>query len=180
MAAILRFLDRLLSRVNNLALGLGAICIMLIMTVGTLDVISVNTLGIPVPAALEASEVFLGVAIFMTFAHAQAMRQHIHVDLLFNKSSPAVQWVVTLLALVFGAALFCIFGVRALDLAMLSLRIGETANAAFAFPIWPAKLLVAIGAFVAMLEFLRQLVWHFIDPGRLEPKRDQADEGDLV
>ena len=176
MTAILKSIDALILRLNYFALSLGAVCLLLIMVIGTTDVIFVNTFDTPVPAALEASEVLLGVAVFMTFAYAQNMRQHIHVDLVYNRSPQTVRWIVTLITLLFGTALFLVFGLRAWELAMRSLRVGETANAVFAFPIWPAKMLVATGAYVAMLEFLRQLVWHFIDPHRVDDSGSTANQ----
>jgi hypothetical protein len=48
-------------------------------------------------------------------------------------------------------------------LAVTSWQIRETAMALYAYPIYPFKIAMAIGASIAAAEFARQLIWIVVD-----------------
>lgn len=177
MKATLRALDSAIRHLNTAALTVAAICLLTIMVIGSVDAVTLNLLSAPVPAALEASEVLLGVSIFLTFAYAQSRREHINVDLFILRAPPIVRRISLFLTLVVGAALFAVLTWRSGSLAMTSFRIDEYANAIVTFPIYPAKFLIAGGAGIATLEFVRQLVWFFINGAADEPPHGREDVG---
>jgi hypothetical protein len=61
-----------------------------------------------------------------------------------------------------GALICGVIAARSWTLAMSSWEIREAANAIITFPIYPGKFLVSIGAWLATLEFVRQLAWWFL------------------
>ena len=164
---MLLLLDRLIKQLVSVAF-FGAVAAMLcIMVIGSADVVGV-ALSAPVPAALEAQETLLAVSIFLAIAHAQRRGEHIAVDLILTQLSDRTRRHLKLLPLICGVFACAIIGARTWTLAMSSLNVSETANAIVAFPIYPAKFLVSIGAWIATMEFLRQLAWWCVGKEAIE------------
>jgi len=148
-----------------------------LMVIGGLDVLATYILGKPVPSALELQEVLLAILVFMGLSHAQSLREHIGVEIVIQQLPARVRRVLDLVVLVASAVVFGIIAWRCGELAWSSLSMRETASASFAFPVYPAKICVALGAALAALECLRQVGWWFrggdpsrkADPERTEP-----------
>jgi TRAP-type C4-dicarboxylate transport system permease small subunit len=132
-----------------------------LMVIGGMDVLGTYFLGKPVPSALELQEVLLAIMVFMGLSHAQSLREHISVEIVVHQLPARVQRVLDLVVLVASAIVFGIIAWRCGELAWSSLKLRETASASFAFPVYPAKICVAVGAALAALECLRQAGWWF-------------------
>lgn len=144
-----------------------------LMIIGGLDVLGTYFLHKPVPAALELQEVLLAIMVFMGLSHAQSLRAHISVDIVIQNLPARLQRVLDLVVLVVSAVIFAIIAWRCGELAWSSLGMRETASASFAFPVYPAKICVALGAALASLECIRQAGWWFRGG---EPRRDGVPE----
>jgi TRAP-type C4-dicarboxylate transport system permease small subunit len=161
MLWLLKAYDRFVHWLVSLAFAAGAAAMVAIMILGTVDVASTYLFRHPVPASLEIQEVLLAVIIFLGLGHAQAGNNHIEVDLFTSSMSERLRRLCRLVGLIVGAFVFAVISIRSWGLAMSSLKAGETASALFAFPIYPGKFLVAIGAGIAALECLRQILARF-------------------
>ena len=132
-----------------------------LMIIGGMDVLGTYFLHKPVPAALELQEVLLAIMVFMGLSHAQSLREHISVDIVIQSMPARARRILDLVVLVASAIVFAIIAWRCGALAWSSVGMRETASASFAFPVYPAKVLVALGAALAALECLRQAGWWF-------------------
>lgn len=130
-----------------------------LMVIGGADVLATYFLSKPIPAALEIQEVLLAIMIFMGLAHAQSLREHINVDVVIQNLPARLRRSLDLVVLIASAVIFGIIAWRCGELAWTSFGMRETASASFAFPVYPAKILVAIGAALAALECIRQVGW---------------------
>jgi TRAP-type C4-dicarboxylate transport system permease small subunit len=166
--------DRITLALIRVGYWIAVIATLCLMVVGGLDVLGTYFLQRPMPAALELQEVLLAVMVFMGLSHAQSLRQHISVDIVIQSIPARARRALDLVVLVASATIFAIIAWRCGELAWSSVGMRETASASFAFPVYPAKITVALGAALAALECLRQTGWWFRGG---EPARSDAPVG---
>jgi TRAP-type C4-dicarboxylate transport system permease small subunit len=154
--------------------AIAAFCLLAIMVLGSVDAVMTNVFGGGLPSALEGAEVFLAVAIFLSFACSQMRDEHIKVDLLVTRAPEGIRRMSVLLTLILGAGVFSILTMETWKLAMHSWQNTERANALIDFPIYPAKFLVAYGAAVCTLEYLRQISWFVVRRGAPGPQTEES------
>lgn len=154
--------DRFVRVLVNAAFIVSAVAALLIMMIGSIDVLGTYLFNTPLAAAVEAQEVLMGIAIFLAFAGTQRRREHIDVDIVKKLLPQPVQHVLTLLAIMLAMLIFGLIAWRSMQLALNSWQIRETAAAAFPFPLYPGKFLVSFGAGVAAIESLRQGIGWFL------------------
>jgi len=143
----------------NIALSISGICMILMAFVGAADVIAYLVLGRPFPGANESIEAALSVCVAMTIANAQYRRDHIMVDIFFQRFSDRRKWVAEFGGLAVGLLCMFLLSIRAWELAIESLNRREVAFTLYSFPIYPWKLLYASGFSLAALELFRQMIW---------------------
>ncbi len=165
--------DRAMRRMIRAGYWIAVIATLALMIIGGLDVLGTYFLRRPVPAALELQEVLLAVMVFMGLSHAQSLREHISVDIVIQNLPAGLRRVLDLVVLLASTVIFAIIAWRCGELAWSSLGMRETASASWAFPVYPAKILVALGAALAALECTRQVGWWFrggepVSPGAPE------------
>lgn len=160
----LSVVDRAIRRLVVAAFGISALAMLAIMLIGSADVIGSGLFLSPVPAATEAQEVLLAISIFLAVGHAQYGRQHIAVDIVVQHLPRALRRALLLISLALGAMVCGIIAMQAWAQAISSWQTREAANAIITFPIYPAKFLVSLGAWIAALEFARQ--WFLVVSGR--------------
>jgi TRAP-type C4-dicarboxylate transport system permease small subunit len=163
MKGVLDLIDKGIVLAGRAGLGLAGLCLILIMVIGTLDALMTNLLLSPLPSALELSEVLLAVTVFASLAATQCRNQHVRVDLLIEKAPRWLSTICRFLSTVVAAIVFGLIAWQASRLATESLAVRETASAVFSFPVYPAKLLVAVGAILVTAECLRRLVRHVVE-----------------
>lgn len=135
-----------------------ACAILILMTVmGSADVISTFIFGRPVPLVRELSEVLLAVVIFMSLAVVAREERHVKVDLFLQHFGPSLRRWLRVVALAISAIVIALLAVQSFELATASFTENERAMASIRFPVWPAKVAVAIGLGVTFLEYLRLL-----------------------
>jgi len=155
--------------------AIAAACLLAIMVLGSVDAVMTNAFGGGLPSALEGAEVLLAVAIFLSFACSQMRDEHIKVDLLVSRAPEGIRRISVLLTLVLGFGVFAILTMECWKLAMHSWANTEQANALIAFPIYPAKFLVACGAAICALEYLRQIGWFIVRRGAPGPQTEASE-----
>lgn len=152
--------DRIIRILVTVAFSIAAAAMLVMMVIGSADVVGTFFFNSPVTAALEMQEVLLAMAIFLALAHAQSRQEHICVDIITERLSAPIRRVLNLVVLFASMTVFAVIAWRTWVLATASWDMRETANAIFRFPIYPGKFLVSIGAGIAALECLRQAIWH--------------------
>ncbi len=124
---------------------------------GSADVIATFIFGRPVPLVRELSEVLLAVVIFMSLAVAAREERHVKVDLFLQYFGPRFRRWLRVGALAISAVVVALLAFQSAELATASFIEDERAMASIRFPVWPAKIAVAVGLFVTVLEYLRLL-----------------------
>lgn len=140
----------------NLALWTSGLCMVLMAFVSTADVIAYLVIGRPFPGANESVEAALSVGVAMTIAYAQYRREHIAVDIFFQRFTGRRKLVAEMAGLLIGLFCMVLLSLRAWELAIESLNQREAAFTLYSFPLYPWKLLYATGFSLAALEFARQ------------------------
>ena len=140
------------------ALGLGAnVALLLIMLGVSADAVLRYTLNRPVAGTLEGVELLLVFAVFAGLARTQAERGHIAIGLLTDhlagRPRAALAAVASILALVLFAAVTWVTGA----MAARSWQMGEYSPGLIAFPLYPSRVLVALGTFFLCLQLLVEL-----------------------
>jgi TRAP-type C4-dicarboxylate transport system permease small subunit len=139
---------------------LSGIAMLLMMVVGTLDIIGTNVFALPIPAAFEFIATMMVVVVFFAVSLAQARRANIRVEVVFNYLPRPLQFLIDIFqyilnTLFFGAIAY--FGWRG---GFVGFAQGEFASGIVNFPIWPARFALALGASLMTVQCCYDLASH--------------------
>jgi len=164
-------INAFLTRVSKLFIIISAMFLALMAIIGTIDVFTLNILGVPIPAATELISAMLPIAIMMAMSYTQITRSHISVEL-FNKFFPSwMSRAVEVLSLLAGIIVFFLMAWGAWRLSLHSFSINERAVAAVRFTIWPIKIIFSLGISIALLQMFFDLLQKLQSPLPAEPSR---------
>jgi len=154
-------MTRLRGWVQRLAVGLvllGSVGMMVSMLICVADVIGTNFFDWPVPGTLEITESTMVLIVFGALAYTQEKRGHIRVEILHGYMGPRIRSlmdaVTHLLALVFFA-LLCWGSIGELT---YSWEMKEATMGAIRFPLYPARLLLTLGAALLVLQLALDVI----------------------
>jgi TRAP-type C4-dicarboxylate transport system permease small subunit len=154
---------QLLMRVNRYCAVLSGMAMLLMMVAGAADVITTNLdlVGLasrPIPGVHEFVATMMVFSVFLALALAQARRAHIQVDL-FTRVMPRPARAA--LAMLQSALAIVVFGLMAWfswKTAWHALLTGEFAAGLLDFPLWPARVALAFGVTLLLVQFFFDLV----------------------
>ena len=158
LAQVARRLDALLCALSDACLWIAALVLFALLLLGAIDVVLINLMNAPVPSAIELTEAGHVMLIFMSLAAIQQRRQNIVVDIFTTQMGPRMRIAGELVALSCGLLVFSLIAWRAIELAAHSMAIREIASSFLRFPVYPVKVVMAFGAVLVALQFLRQIV----------------------
>lgn len=147
-----------LERVALLVLMIGSIGMVLSTVLGTADVVGTQLLAHPVPGALELTESTMVVIVFGALAYSQIRRNHIRVELFYTRVGPRGQAAMDVFADLMAIAFFSLLLWQAVLEAQFSLDIGESTFGLIRFPLWPARLMLAFGTGLMILQLIADLI----------------------
>lgn len=151
------------------ALGMGAnVALLLIMLGVSADAVLRYTLNRPITGTLEGVELLLVFAVFAGLAQTQAERGHIAVGLLTDHLTGRPRAALAALASVLALMLFVAVTRATGEMAMRSWTMGEYSPGLIAFPLYPARFLVAMGCLFLCLQLLVELARALAELVRLE------------
>jgi TRAP-type C4-dicarboxylate transport system permease small subunit len=148
----------MIRRLNTLALGCATIFIALTMLIGVADIIGTSVFAKPVPSALEMSEAFLVIIVFMGLAHAQQRRANVTVDIVSANFTGMMHKLSLGLALLTAILFFALITWRSGIAAWESISIDERSSGLIRIPLYPGRIALALGCLFAALESVRQFV----------------------
>lgn len=141
---------------GGLSLGTN-LALLVIMFAVSLDAVLRYAFSAPIAGVLEGVELLLVFAVFGSVAQVQADRGHIAIsaltELLGRRSQAAVKIIVSLL----GLGLFGVMTWATGAMAWRSWRMGEYSDGLIAFPIYPSRIMVALGCLFLSLQLLSEL-----------------------
>jgi TRAP-type mannitol/chloroaromatic compound transport system permease small subunit len=111
---------------------------------------------------LELSTFIFGVHFVLGYGYTEAFDGHVRVDIFSSKLPKRVQDILGIvLNLGITLPLVLLLGIWAWDNALISTRMLERYSSAWAPPIWPVKLLMALGFTFLLLQVLSNLIKRF-------------------
>lgn len=150
-------LDTVLKRLNQATLMISGLAIVAMVLAGGLDVISGLVLSQPIPGAYEATETLMVFTVFLALGYLHQDRAYIAVDILYLRMGPRGQRAVDLLTLVLMTGYFAVIAWRGWAVALRSWSYGEYSVGLIAFPLYPARFALALGATLAVVCCLADL-----------------------
>lgn len=157
IAWVWRGLERVTSFLGTVATG----CILVLMVLTTADVVLRYILGIPLKGAYEFSEILLLCAVFLGMAYTQLFHEHINADFLVNRLSKHTNLVIETVLLLPALLIFGLLAWRGTISFWDSIASGEYRWGLLRIPLWPARLMVPLGASFLCLRFIGEIVINF-------------------
>lgn len=154
-------MKRFASSLQSVALALlllGAIGLVISTVLGFADVIGTKFLDWPVPGTLEVTESTMVLVVFGALAYTQSKRGHIRVEILYNFGSPRTRAfldaITHLIALIYFGLLFWV----GVEEAIYSWGISEATMGTVRFPLFPARVLLAVGTALLLLQLVIDII----------------------
>jgi TRAP-type C4-dicarboxylate transport system permease small subunit len=134
----------------------GTALVFITMFITTADVIG-RYFRMPLPGAMEISELALGVMVFLGWAYTQAEKGHIAIDILFKRLPRRARNILDVIIPLVGLVLMGLIGWRAIWFGMDSKSsLEQTVD--LGIPVWPFKLMILIGAVTLCLELIFDVI----------------------
>jgi TRAP-type C4-dicarboxylate transport system permease small subunit len=120
------------------------------MLLTSADVVSRDLFNHPVPGVVELSEYLLSFMILLGLAYAQQTKAHVGLSVLTSRLSGSAQLVLRILSALIGLFLFSILLWQGLVVGLQERTVSDMLR----IPQYPFRLLVAVAAFLVVLELL--------------------------
>jgi TRAP-type C4-dicarboxylate transport system permease small subunit len=137
------------------------------------DVIGRYVFKWPIPAVFEVNTNFLMViVVFFPMAYVHVMDQHVFVTLFTEKLPARAKALLDAISVLLGAAVYSLIGWYGAYIAIEATRAREYSPGIIDVPVWMAKWIVPIGAFVFCIELLFSAMKHMrtvVNPEAAEP-----------
>jgi TRAP-type C4-dicarboxylate transport system permease small subunit len=168
----------LLAAANRGTALLAGIALLLMMLAGAADVIMTNLdlLGLasrPIPSTTEFMATMLVVVVFLGLALAQQRRVHIRITL-SRLAGPRLERPLEIFRHALHGLFYGLIAWFGWSVAAHSAATGEFAAGLINFPVWPARLILAIGATGMALQCLADIA------GVFDTRFRMPDTGDAV
>lgn len=154
-------LERIAWPLSKAVAALGSVCLMLMMTITTIDVLGRNILGMSIQGTLEIVSMCLVMTLFGGLAYAALQDCHIQVDILTEKFSPAVQRSLSVVIHALYLAVVVVLAWQCLEQAEFLFK-RNTNTGIVAIPLWPFMFMVGVSlvlfCFTIVISLLRSVV----------------------
>lgn len=160
--SVVWLLDSMADGLSQVSLWTSSLAVIVLLFIGTLDVVGTQLLGRAVPSAIELQEAFAAVLIFTAFNVAQRQRAHLTVDLVTERLRPPLRRAAEVLSLTCTTAAFFLLTLQAYALAQRSVAVLEDSPGFLSFPIYPFKVIACLACAATVVECVRQLARVFV------------------
>lgn len=151
-----------IDRLSSYAVVLSGISILLIMIIEVVNAIG-RKLGMPFPCTLEMAESLMIPCIFMATAIVASREDHTFVTITTRKLPGAVRRTLDAAANLLSAIVVTILAAGAWNIAIASAGMYEMRIGVFRFPIWPFKIIYAVGFSLLAIQFLMNVLRCILD-----------------
>lgn len=141
---------RLLNRISRAALLVGGLSILGITLIGGFDIIATQVLGRPIAGVFEVTQTLMVIAVFLGLGAIHLDRSYISVEVGYDALPRLGKRLSEALTLLLMLGFFGVLAWRGWSNALQSWRVGEYTSGIVQFPIYPAKIAIAIGCTVAV------------------------------
>jgi TRAP-type C4-dicarboxylate transport system permease small subunit len=119
---------------------------------------TLNAIGrkiwVPFPCALESVENLLVMTVYLGASIVALERGHVQVDFIARKLPPSVRNYIGVFGNLLGAAAFGLLSWGAWKIVIHVVRIMEVRLGVYSFPLWPFKVLFAVGLTLLVVQLL--------------------------
>ncbi len=150
-------LSRLLEPVALAILLVGGLGLVISTFLGAADVVGTQIFGVPVPGATEITESTMVIIVFGALTYTQIRRSHIRVELLYMRVGARGQAAMDVFASLMALLFFSLLLWQAANEALFSIRIEEATFGLVRLPLWPARIMLAAGTALLILQLLLDL-----------------------
>jgi TRAP-type C4-dicarboxylate transport system permease small subunit len=157
MAGVWRGLEKATSFLGSV----GTVCILLLMILTTADVVLRYILGTPLKGAFEISEMLMLSSVFLGMAYTQSLHEHINADFLVSRLSKRTNLLLETVLLLPALLIYALLAWQGTIFFIDSLRTGEYRWGLLRIPLWPARLMVPLGASFLCIRFIGEIVINF-------------------
>lgn len=154
-------MNRLTHLLEPVALGIllvGGLGLIISTFLGTADVVGTQMFGVPVPGATEITESTMVLIVFGALTYTQIRRSHIRVELLYMRAGARGQAAMDVFASLMAMLFFSLLLWQATNEALFSIKIDEATFGLVRMPLWPARIVLAAGTALLILQLLLDLV----------------------
>lgn len=155
-------LARIINSYSRFSIALGSLSgmsTMLLVLIIVPDVIGRKFFNAPIPGAQEMSVLLLVCKIFLGMPGAQASGSNFSVSLIHGVMSPWQRRIADAATTLVAAVVFGLMARMSVISAIRSTQRGEISYGVIAFPIWPGRIVLAVGLILLtvqlVMDFLR-------------------------
>jgi TRAP-type C4-dicarboxylate transport system permease small subunit len=123
----------------------AAVGVFIAMLIGSVDSIGTKLFGKPLPGAHEFTIALLVLIIFGGMPYTEFTKSHINITFILDKVGSRKKIILNLISNIIGFFYMSFLTWQNILFAENSLKIREYAQGLFRFPIYPVKIVVAIG-----------------------------------
>lgn len=150
-----------IDQIERIIQGLGSasgFATLVILLVVCIDVAGRSFFNAPLHAGVEASELMLVSLVFLGLAAAQQRRNNFAIDILYNNLPSSAQRGLDVIGIVVCLAITSTMAWPSTMQAISSFQRNEMGFSLVAFPIWPARIVIAGGLWLLVLQFAFDLL----------------------
>jgi C4-dicarboxylate transporter DctQ subunit len=151
MLTIWKRLDRSIRYIENVLLAICNVIFMVMIFLGTADVVGRYVFDSPVMGTQELMQVMMGAIVMLGWAYTQKEDGHVKVVLITNMFPPKARNVLSLIMSLLALFLFVAIGYKSWGIALANF---DRRFLVIDFPSGPFYFLVPVGAFFLCLEFI--------------------------
>ena len=170
----LQLFAKVLERLALAILLVGGLGLLMSMFLGVGDVIGTQFLQSPLPGAKELTESTMVLIVFGALTYAQIQRSHIRVELLYTRAGPRTRAVMDVIGDIAAIVFFSLLLWQAINEAIFSIQLKEATVGLIRFPLYPARIILAVGTGLLILRLLIDL---FTDLRRIQTGEELAVAG---
>lgn len=134
------------AEIELLAAGVAGLGCLGMMLIGGVDVVATKVFSMPVPGAYEITETMMVATVFLALALSQREGRQIRVELVTDHLPAGGKRALDVVADGCSFLVYALIAWYGIDAAWTSARIGEFTSGLINFPVWPAKIALALGA----------------------------------
>lgn len=152
----------LVRRVGSSIAVLGTVVSGAIMLGIVVDVARRQLTGRSIPGMIEMIETFMVIVVFLGLAHAEAVGVHVRMSLVTRALPFRIRRWVKMTGMAICLAGSAWFAWASTIRAQASLAVGEVQPGLLRFPVWPARIVIAIGFVALIFEYAARIweEWH--------------------